>query len=442
MQSAQPFSHAAEMAPSTAATRKANPFTAVRLNILGTIFLQRLGMNLPIGGQLFPFPASMAITPAVVGWNFATGAAPVAIPRLILYAVFVAMMAISALLNAGGLSTMSMFLVAGIYAMFLFPMQLDEPAYKRFFRMIADVASVICLLGVAQYVIQFVWQPDWLFSWRKIVPSQFLIEYNTLNVTRYGSGIYKANGFFLMEASFQSQLAARALLISIFVLRDYRYIVPLGLGLLTAYSGTGLVLFGIFGLIPLLALAMRDRRVASFVPIALLMLPLVLLLLWTKLDMGLFLERMNEFSNPRSSGYARFVTSQLMFRLFSNADLLQLLFGAGPGSTDYYMGAVQSAGESFASTWIKLLLDYGVLGFAAFITFFYTCIRHTLRSHWLATAFTFHFFFLDGGFAAPQQAFMTLLLGAFVCLKAPAKKEGAPVMSAPSPNLARHPLGR
>lgn len=404
-------------------------FARFKVQIFAAIFLQRLGLNLFIGGKAFPFPVSLFVTPLLVAWNILTGAAKFSMPRFALYALFIAITMFSTLLNSGGDSTMSLFLVAGIYAMFLFPVELDEQAYIRFFRMLANVATIICILGVAQYVIQYVWSPDWLFTWRHIVPQNFLIEYNTLNETRYGTHIYKANGFFLMEASYLSQLAARVLLICIFVLKDFRYTIPLGLGLVTAYSGTGMILFGIFGLLPLLYMFMRHSKFRIFVPIVLLLLPIALVLAWSKLDLGLFVERLNEFSNPRSSGYARFVTSQIMLDIFSNSDFLRLLFGAGPGASDYYSASVHAVGETFASTWIKLILDYGLLGFSAFLVFFYTCMRETLRSYWLAGAFTFHFFFLDGGFAVPQQAFLTLLLGAYVCLKPSVAAAVAPAQS-------------
>lgn len=397
--------------------KEGSVFARIKVQILGALFLQRIGANLSIGGSLFPFPVSLFLTPLVTFWHIVTGAAQLSIPRFVFYTAFLAVMLLSTILNSGGFSTMSMFLVAGIYAMFLFPVQLEDQSYIRFFRLLANVATFICLLGAAQYAVQFVWSPEWLFSWRTVVPEAFLIEYNTLNEVRYGSQIFKANGFFLMEASFQSQLAARVLLICIFILKDFRYVIPLGIGMLTSYSGTGMILFAIFGLAPLLYLFIRHSRFRVLLPVVLLLCPLAVALLWERLNLGLFIDRLGEFSDPRSSGYARFVSSQIMLDIFSNSNLLKLLFGAGPGASEVYAQGVQSTGATFASTWIKLIVEYGMIGFSLFLVFFFTCVRETLRSNWLAAAFTFHFFFLDGGLAAPQQALMTLLLGAYVCLK-------------------------
>lgn len=407
----------APTAQKSAGQAESSVFGRFKLQIAGVVFLERLGLNLAIGGKAFPFPIALFTTPVVVLWNLVTGVAQISMPRIVLYLIFLAALTTSALINNGGDSVMSLFLVAGIYAMFLFPAALDEAAYLKFFRLVANVASIICVIGAVQYVIQYVWSPDWLFSWRTIVPRDFLIEFNTLNEINYGSHIYKANGFFLMEASYQSQLAARALLISIFILKDFRYTIPLGLGLITAYSGTGMVLFGIFGLIPLVIAFARHSRFKMLVPVALLLIPLVIALAWSQLNLNLFLDRMNEFNDPRSSGYARFVNSQLMLQIFGNSDLANLLFGLGPGSTDRIGLSLNAVGEAFGSTWIKVIVDYGLVGFGVFLAFFFTCVRHTLRSNWLAIAFTFHFFYLDGGFAVPQQAFLSLFLGAFVCLR-------------------------
>ena len=402
-------------------------FGRIKVQIAGAIFLQRIGINQSLGGQVFPFPVSLFLTPILLVWNLATGAATLPMKRIGPYILFIAMALASTLINNGGGSFTSLLLIAGIYAMFACPVALDEPEYKRYFRLMANVAVFVCLLGSAAYFIQFVFKAQWLFSWRSIVPRQFLIEFNTLNMMRWPAELYKANGFFLMEASYQSQLAARVLLICIFILRDWRYLPPLALALLTAYSGTGILLFMIFGIVPLVLALMKTRYLKMLMPVAFLMLPLGLLVFWDKLDLGLFLDRLDEFNNPRSSGYARFVNSQLMLRVFSSGDTLHFLFGNGPGSSEVFGAHMNSVGEATTVTWIKLLLEYGVIGFGAFFLFFYKCMQHTLRSHWLALAFCFHYFLLDSGFAVPQQAFMTLMLGGFVCLKlAPSQTARAP----------------
>jgi hypothetical protein len=93
-------------------------------------------------------------------------------------------------------------------------------------------------------------------------------------------------------------------------------------------------------------------------------------------------------------------------------------------------------GEATTLTWIKVLLEYGLLGCGAFMVFFYTCALHTLRSHWLAVASTFHFFVLDSGFASTQQAFMTLILTAYICLKPQVEQQAAPAAVRPGPTPA------
>src|SRR5882672_1063302 len=94
--------------------READPSTPVfsrfRLQILGVIFLERLGLNLALGGKAFPFPITLFVTPVVVLWNLVSGASQIAMPRIALYLLFLVAITTSALLNNGGDSIMSLFL--------------------------------------------------------------------------------------------------------------------------------------------------------------------------------------------------------------------------------------------------------------------------------------------------------------------------------------------
>lgn len=433
MPSSYPIPAAAQPAPpakAAAAEAQAAPFGRIKFAIALSIFLQRIGINAAMGGKLYPFPLSIFFMPIMTAWNVLTGVAVTPTKRVATFIVFAIAMLLSAVLNNGGNSLLSLFLLMGIYSTFVCPIQLDEPAYKRYFKILADVASIVCILGALAYLLQYAFKADWLFSWRSIVPKQFLIEFNTLNMIRWPQEIYKANGFFLMEASYQSQLAAKALLISIFILRDPKYLIPLGIGLLTAYSGTGIILFLVFGLVPMVHFFLKSKKLRVLVPIGLLLLPVAAIMLAPKLGLHVFVDRLSEFNDPRSSGYARFVGGQLMLDTFLKGDLGSFLFGLGPGAADEFGQSMNFVGEATTLTWIKLLLEYGVFGFCSFLVFFYVCAHHTLRSHWLAAASTFHFFILDSGFASTQQAFMTLILTAYVCLKPQVEKQAAPAVAA------------
>jgi hypothetical protein len=73
--------------------------------------------------------------------------------------------------------------------------------------------------------------------------------------------------------------------------------------------------------------------------------------------------------------------------------------------------------EAFSSAWIKLIVEYGIIGFVTFSAFIAYCFYTTTRSIWLTAAFLFQFMVLDGGLLVPQLAFGALMLGCLVRLK-------------------------
>lgn len=420
---AMPFAGAGAEAPAAARRAERGIFTALKTMIVGAIFMARLGIN-----GVFPLPVSLATTPLALGWLVANGHAKISIARFWLWLFLVIGALISYMIAIGrpGVATsiQSMLLYIGLFAMFLAPIPLERPQFLRYYRMLANISAVLCLIGAAQYAIQYVVKLPFLFSWRTIVPAGFLIEFNTLNETAWGSGIYKANGFFLMEASHLSQLGARGALIAAIILRDPRYFIPVVIGMLTAYSGTGFILLALFGIIPLFALFFSSRRLAPIGAIGLLMLPVVVGLAWVPLNLELFVSRIGEVDSPQSSAYARFVSGSLLLNAVDNKDFATLLFGVGPGLSQYYLDAIGPGSAMFASTWVKLLIEYGFIGIITFCAFVYFCVYSTTKKHWLAAAFLFHFTYLDGALLVPQQVFVLLLLGCLVQDKSAMKQRG------------------
>ena len=386
-------------------------FGAIMVMIVGVFFLARIGYVAE-----FPLPLALLVVPLVLAWLLALNQAQISLGRLALFMGLLAAAMMSLLLAEPGSSQTSVQLLILIYAMFVAPVSLDQESYTRYFRLIANVASILCVLGAVQYLTQFIYLTEFHFSWRTIVPPAFLLEYNTLNETQWGSGIYKGNGFFLLEPSHLSQVGSRALLIAIFILREPKYIIPIGVGLLTSYSGTGMTLVAIFGALPFLALVFGDNRYARFALAGVMLALAGTMIFWEQLNLDMLLGRTGEFSDPRSSGFARFTAGGLMFENFIANKPLTLLFGSGPGMAEYAT-KLDGVTEAFASAWIKLIVEYGFVGFAAFVSFYLYCIYTTTRSVWLSVAFCFLFLVLDGGLLVPQLAFAALMMGALVRLK-------------------------
>ena len=411
-------------ARASAAGAAAGPFAAFKWQAFLALFLQRIGVNQTIGGVLYPLPVALVAMPAVLGWLIAKGWAKPSPTRIWLYCALVAGGCVSMLLAGGGGSALSMYMYFALYFFFLFPVVLDDAAYQRFFRMVVKLGAAICVLGVVQYLIQYVWRPPFLFTWRSLIAPEYLIEFNSLNPTTWGSGVYKANGFFLMEPSWLSQLGARTMLIAVIMLRDPRYLIPCGLALLATYSGTGIILFAIFGTIPLIMLMAKSKYLPWAIA-ALVAVPLLLGLFANQLNLELFTSRLTEFSNPRASGYMRFVLGQQVFEQFLKEPVLTLFFGSGPGATDSYFAGYVTDG--FAAGWLKLSVDYGFFGFITFSSFMLTCVWQTTRSAVIAAAILFQYLVLDGSLVVPQAAFVTLLMAAAVVRRSTFRPFGATV---------------
>lgn len=84
--------------------------------------------------------------------------------------------------------------------------------------------------------------------------------------------------------------------------------------------------------------------------------------------------RLDEFTHPESSAYIRFVAPY-----FAYAEFIQLksfatiIFGTGPGTVDVFEGITYTFNEAIplkqahSLAFIKLLIEYGLLGGTAFI---------------------------------------------------------------------------
>ncbi len=414
-------------APATA--KAAGPFSAFKIQVLLSFFLQRIGLNQTIGGVFYPIPLSLFAMPAVVGWLLVSGWAKPSPTRIGLWCALVVGGCISMFLTRYEASAFSLYTYFALYAMFLFPVVLEDAAYERFFRMIANVGAALCIIGALQYAIQYVWSPPWLFTWRTIIPPEYLIEFNTLNWTgEWGSGLYKANGFFLMEASWLSQLGARTLLIAVIMLRDPRYLLLCVPGLIASYSGTGLLLFALFGIIPTILLVSRSRGMLMWIIVVASAVLAILSIFADALNLDVFTNRLAEFGRPDTSASFRFIVVWQAFERFLQESIPTLLFGAGPAAVEYYVQGLRTDG--FVPGWLKLIVDYGFFGFVVFSAFLVTCVWQTTRSSIITAATLFQFLVLDGSLVVPQAALITFVSVAMVVRRSTFRPFGTPAPQA------------
>jgi hypothetical protein len=185
-----------------------------------------------------------------------------------------------------------------------------------------------------------------------------------------GSSLIKSNGLFLVEPSAMSQVAALGIMIEVIEFRRPRYMLLLTLGLLLAYSGSGIVML-LLGL-PLSALVNRRAQLPT-----LLVSVLAFGLLVTGIvDLPSFTDRIGEFEDTRASGFVRFVSPFWMAEEhFGVASLPEWLRGKGPSSEDAFIpGTVYIASSA---TWFRLIYEYGLIGTLIFACFLGSCFRRS-----------------------------------------------------------------
>jgi hypothetical protein len=83
----------------------------------------------------------------------------------------------------------------------------------------------------------------------------------------------------------------------------------------------------------------------------------------------------------------------------------EFLIGYGPGTFKHVTGDANE--EMFGSGWIKLFVEYGLLGLTTFSIFFLYCVYSSTRSFLLSIALLTQYVILDGGVLVPQLTFLS-----------------------------------
>lgn len=299
----------------------------------------------------------------MTAYALGTGTLRVDPDRLVLYAVAVAGLLVTMLVKWGPFSHTSFLMLATLYLPFVAALAVTEEEYRQILGMFQDIMAVLALAGLLQFASQFVVGPEWMFPFDLVLPDQLLIANFNLRIPLGDDLPYlKSTGLFFLEPSHFSQFLALAIVIELIHFRRLARLGLLGAAYLTSFSGTGLVLLLVIGL----PLVLRSRQywVLAAVAVGLLLMP------WLR-DLpfvSLFLARAEEFDNPMSSGSMRFFGP---YRLVGDVLLdhpKALLFGFGPGMVEDIKGMVDY--EVLDSSWLKLLVEYGLIGSVGFLAFY------------------------------------------------------------------------
>jgi hypothetical protein len=198
-------------------------------------------------------------------------------------------------------------------------------------------------------------------------------------------------------------MAALGILIEVLEFCRPRYLVPLALGLLLSYSGTGITILLLS--LPLAGLVNRRAQL----PALLVSLFTFGLLTTGIIDLSAYLSRVGEFEDTHTSGFMRFISPFWMAaEHFDTASLPALLGGNGPGTGDgFASGAFYNRS---GSTWFKLLFEYGLIGAFIFMCFLGSCFRRSRCPKPLIAALIYCFVFTGGLLLSPELLIIMVVL--------------------------------
>lgn len=360
-------------------------FAACVLILLSATVLQKIAVPGFNGLLAFTFVTVLAVTLLLV----LSEKLLVNLPALFAFGIFVALSAFSVVFSTSStVSATSWLLLCCVQAPFVFRFAPGALDFDKLLSFVSALGAVFAVCGVLQLLVQAVAGSNVAFWLDTHIPRVVeMVGYNKLNTMSWDvEGVYKSNGIFFAEPSYFSQFLALSVL-SEFLgkCRPLRMLL-LGAGLLSSYSGTGLMTLGMFSLFYLPPA--RRWQIAIGGAIAL----LVLIFAGDALQLGTITSRIDEFVEPGTSGHARFVSIFNVLWEISFADTGTFLIGRGPGTvTEFFY---QNPFEVFAPTYAKVFYEYGAIGFAAYMTFFYIAMLQ--RRAALALPLSFTYFFLGG----------------------------------------------
>jgi hypothetical protein len=307
--------------------------------------------------------------------------------RLTLFVTLIGILGLIQMLQPDSFSITSFLLLVAVHLPYVFTVPHSDDS-DRIIKFFLGIVTVFALCGIAQYSLQFVVNARFLFPIENFVPDTFIVQhFNHQAAMEYGSQEYRANGVFLLEPSFFSQILAVAIVAELCTLGRVSRLALFGLALVVSYSGTGIMVLAIC-----LPLCIVARHRWGLLLLGLLALA-VLIPLQVYLHADRLVSRIAEFSSIQSSGYSRFVGGFHLFDQFLWHDPWRALFGYGAGSFTNYTLRVHYAAAEMAL--FKIVFEFGLVGAVAYFGFLFGCLYYS-RAPRLVTLAVGITYFLNG----------------------------------------------
>jgi hypothetical protein len=345
-------------------TASAARFALLATPLISVTFLSKFGFP-PFGAQ--GLGASLFVMLAALLIGSIAGCVSIEPRRLTFYFLMIGCLGMMQILQPNSFSPTSLLLLVAVHLPYVFTVPQSNDG-ERIIKFFIQIATVFALLGIAQFGLMRVVDVRYLFPIENFVPNTLIVQhFNHQAVTEYGSHDYRANGVFLLEPSFFSQLLAVAIVAELGTLARLTRLALFGLALLVSYSGTGIIVLAIC--LPLGIVAQRRWGLLLVGLCAL----VVLIPLQEYLHVDRLVSRVGEFGSSQSSGYYRFVGGFYLFDHFLWQDLWRTLFGYGAGSFTTY-ASHDAAGEIAL---FKIVFEFGLLGAVAYFGFLFACLLYS-----------------------------------------------------------------
>ena len=285
--------------------------------------------------------------------------------RIILYVIGMSACLVTLFFKRDSFSFISMMMLFVVYLSYIFSYRVHFEQYYRILASYQDIMLFCVWCGLAQFAVQFVLSPDFMFPFDMILPEPLFIPEFNLRIPITESLPYeKSTGLWFLEPSHFSQFLAFAVIIELrYFNRPRRLFLYLG-SMVLCFSGTGFILLAVVGTLLIIA---QKRIILIFLGL----LGFASIFVFQDVfPFSVFYQRLSDFTNPLASGSGRFIAPYWVISdLFEQGRSHILWWGLGPGelrqiieNTDYF---VQD------SSWFKLLVEYGAVGLIGFLLFFF-----------------------------------------------------------------------
>jgi hypothetical protein len=366
----------AEAAVGAGSAPRALHFALLAAPLIGATFISKFGFPplaaLGIGISIFFLLATVAAGAVLGGVSIEPR-------RLALFTAMIGILGLIQLFQPNSFSPSSLLLLVAVHLPYIFtvPGGDDKDRIIRFF---LGIVMVFAWCGIAQYVLQFFVSPRFLYPIENFTPNSFIVQqfHHQANMG-YASSEYRANGVFLLEPSFFSQVLAVAIIAELCTFGRMRWLAVYAIALVVSYSGTGLIVLAVC--LPLCLVAQRRWGLLVFG----LLCVAVLISLQLQFHANRLLSRISEFDSDQSSGYMRFVGGFRLFDRFLWQDLGRALFGYGAGSFATYSSRVHNYAAAEMALF-KMVFEFGLVGAAAYFGFLFSCLYYSTAPRLLTLA--------------------------------------------------------